>query len=117
MPERSIEALQFGDKTIYVEVTEVQLEPEALSASRPGLPEHLEYTSVRDKVTSAGEAVRDVIAVLAESVSAGMAHLRHDEWKLEISLGFKAHSNIPFIAAGEGNDTVKVSATWKRPQE
>ena len=72
---------------------------------------------MRDKVTSAGEAVRDVIAALAESVKAGMAHLSPDEWKLEISLGFKAQSNIPFIAAGEGNGSVKVSATWKRAQE
>ena len=40
MPERSIAALQFGDKTIYVEVTEVQLEQGALQASGQGLPEH-----------------------------------------------------------------------------
>jgi hypothetical protein len=46
-----------------------------------------------------------------------MAHLSPDEWKLEISLGFKTNSNIPFLAAGEGNGSVKVSATWKRAQE
>ncbi len=106
--QRSIQPFEFQGKTIYIEVTDME-------------PVGRELTSGRDtgpgKLALAGEAVRDTIAALAATVQQGMAALAPDEWKLEVTLGFKGKSGIPFIAQGEGSGSVKVSATWKPKQE
>jgi hypothetical protein len=33
---------------------------------------------------------------------------------VEINLGFKAGSGIPFVVEGEANGSVKVTAKWER---
>ena len=37
--------------------------------------------------------------------------------RVEVNLGFKGKTGLPFVAEGEANGAVKVSATWKRQQE
>jgi hypothetical protein len=81
------------------------------------LPDYLEHTSVKDKMITAADAVRDTIAALAETVQQGLAALEPDEWKLELNLGFKGKTGLPFVAEGEANGAVKVCATWKRKPE
>jgi hypothetical protein len=119
MTERRIEPFEFRGKTIYIEVTEAQLdrEPALLAGSGQELPDYLEPTAVKDKVIAAGDIVRDTIAALAETVHQGLATLEPDEWKLEVNLGFKGKTGLPFVAEGEANGAVKVSATWKRKPE
>lgn len=116
MPERKIEPFTFNGKTIYIEVTEAELDQVQLVASDQGLPDYAEYTSVKDKVIAAGEAVRDTIAALVETVQQGMAGAAPDEWTIEINLGFKGKAGIPFVSEGETNGAIKVSAKWKRQE-
>ena len=115
MSERTIEPFTLQGKIVYIEVTEAQVEPGLVppTASGPGLPSHMEYSSLQDKMVSAGDAVRDTIAALAETVHQGIAHLAPDEWKMEVTLGFKGETGIPYVAEGEANGAVKVSVTWK----
>jgi hypothetical protein len=114
MAERRIEPFEFHGKTIYIEVTDAQL---GLSvASGQGLPDDMEYTGLKDKAITAADAVRDTIAALAKTVHQGLGGLAPDEWKLEVNLGFKGKTGLPFVAEGETNGAVKVSATWKRKQ-
>ena len=119
MAERRIEPFAFHGKIIYIEVTEAQVDrvvaPPGVSDQE--LPDYIEYTGVQDKVIAAADAVRDTIAALAETVHQGLAALKPDEWKLEVNLGFKGKTGLPFVAEGEANGAVKVSATWKRQQE
>jgi hypothetical protein len=117
MSDRKIEPFELQGKIIYIEVTEAEVEPGLVlpPASEPELPSHMEHTSARDKLVSAGDAMRDTIAALAETVHQGIAHLAPDEWKMEVTLGFKGKTGIPYVAEGEANGAVKISATWKRP--
>ena len=119
MTERRIEPFTFHGKIIYIEVTETQLDRVLALPGVSGqeLPEDMEYTAVQDKVIAAADAVRDTIAALAETVHQGLAALKPDEWKLEVNLGFKGKTGLPFVAEDEANGAVKVSATWKRQQE
>lgn len=115
MPERIIEPFEFYGKTIYIEVTEVKLYQTATLpvASGQGLPPYVGFTSTQDNVVAAGETVRDIIAALAETVQQGLTHVKPDEWQLEVNIGFKGQTRIPFLAEGEANGAVKVTATWK----
>ena len=118
MTGRHIAPFALQGKTVYIEVTEVEVSPAPAppAAAGPGLPSYAEYTSVSDKVRSTGEAIRETIAALAETVQQGLSHLQPDEWKLEVNLGFKGQTGIPFIVGGEANGAVKVTATWKAKQ-
>ena len=118
MAERRIEPFEFHGKIIYIEITEAQLDrqPAPQTASGQKLPDDMEYTALTDKVIVAADAVRDTIAALAETVHQGLVALEPDEWKLELNLGFKGKTGLPFVAEGEANGAVKVCATWKRKQ-
>lgn len=111
MAERRIEPFDFHGKIIYIEVTEAELEQPA--TGEQGLPEGFEYSSAKDRIVAAGDAVRDTIAALAETVHQGISSLKPEEWTLEVNLGFKGKAGIPFVSEGEANGAVKVTAKWK----
>lgn len=110
MTERKIEALKFGDQTIYVEVAEVEQEP----SQRGGDSGDYEYTSATSELIDAGERIRSTISALAATVQQALVGAKPAEWGVEITIGFKGKAGIPFIAEGEANGAVKVSAKWKR---
>lgn len=107
MTERKIEALKFGDQTIYVEVTEIQ---QVEAKSKDGF----EKTTAVDQLVSAGEQVRSTISALAAMVQEALSHAQPAEWTLEINIGFNGKAGIPFVAEGGANGAVKVSAKWKQ---
>ena len=113
---RAIQALKFGDETIYVEVSEVEQEgPKPKS-------DQFEYVNALDDIVEAGENVHGMIKALALSlihikalartVQSALVDVQPSEWSIEINLGFKGKAGIPFITEGEANGAVKVVAKW-----
>ena len=58
--------------------------------------------------------LKDNIAVIAEQVKQALAEHQPEEWGVEFHIGFKAEGGIPFIAKGEANSALKISAKWKK---
>lgn len=108
MTERKIEALKFGDQTIYVEVAEVVQPMEAKST------DGFQKTTAASQLISAGEQVRNTITALAAVVHEALSKAKPDEWTLEINIGFNGKAGIPFVVEGGANGVVKVSAKWKK---
>ena len=106
-------------KRLFVEVEE--LRPGELDAveQRPSdLPDGAELTGVGkravEEVQDGLAQLRDNIELMAEQVHQAFQARKPQEWTMEVSIGFKGKVNpIPFIAGGEADAALKVSATWK----
>ena len=110
MTERKIEALKFGDQTIYVEVTDIEQE-----AAEPGSGSgDYEFTTAEGKLLDAGEWVRRTVSALAGVVQQALSNAQPAEWTLEINMGFNGKAGIPFLTEGGANGAVKVTAKWTR---
>lgn len=112
MGGRTIQALKFGDQTVYVEVSDVDQQ-----GGKPEDEDRFEDVSALDDVKEAGSKVHGTIKALSATVQSALDSAQPDEWSLEINLGFKGKAGIPFITEGEANGAVKVIAKWKRPTE
>ncbi len=108
MDGRKIEALKFGDEVIYVEVSEIEQTGVKPAASA------YENTSTESDLMASGEQVGRTIQALATTLHKALYSAAPEEWTLEINLGFKGQAGIPFIAQGEANGAIKVTAKWKR---
>lgn len=109
MGGRAIEALKFGDQTVYVEVSEVEQQ-----GGPPDDENRFEDVNALDQVKEAGSKVHGTIKALSETVQSALDSAQPEEWSLEINLGFKGKAGIPFITEGEANGAVKVIAKWKQ---
>ena len=109
MEKRVIQPLKFGKETIYIEVSDVN----ELGKAEPAEDQY-EQVNALDDVKEAGNQVLGTIKALSETVQTALADADPNEWSLEINLGFKGRTGIPFIAEGEANGTVKIIAKWKK---
>lgn len=76
-----------------------------------------EYTANPGDETPPGDLaqrVRGLLGALTSPVHEALRAAAADEWSVQITVGFKAGSGVPFLAAGEANAAVKVTAKWKR---
>lgn len=105
----ALREIKVGDQTILVEVTDVQVEGQT-----PGTPGGFEYTSVDKQVGDVKDRIAALLSGLAAPVQEGLQALGPEEWTLELSLGFKGGTGIPFLASAEANGAVKVTAKWKK---
>jgi hypothetical protein len=113
MTERKIEPLDFNGETIYIEVADVG---ETLPAG-DGTREGYRKTSTQKELKTAGEQVRSTIGALSATVHEALSNKALSknmpaEWSIEINIGFKGKAGIPFVAEGEANGAVKVTAKW-----
>lgn len=108
MQKRVIQPLKFGEQTIYIEVSDVN----ELGKAEPE-DDRYEQVNALDSVKEAGSQVHQTIKALSNTVQSALSDAKPSEWSLEINLGFKGKTGIPFIAEGEANGTVKVTAKWK----
>ncbi|OAI13508.1 MULTISPECIES: CU044_2847 family protein [Methylomonas] len=106
---RTIEALKFGDETIYIEVSDVEARGGASHGDKD-----LQDVNALDDIVDAAEQIRGTIKALAKTVQGALAESQPKEWTLEINLGFKGSAGIPFLAEGEANGAVKVTAKWQK---
>ncbi len=114
MAEHKRIPLKLSGKTIYVEVSEGELErARPQTSSGNGFENTGAAEDVRDRIVDAGKGVVETIQALAETVQSGIAASAPQEWSLEFSLGIDAKSGVPFVAEGAVKGTLKVTAKWK----
>jgi hypothetical protein len=105
----ALKEVSLGGKTILVEVVELPVE------GREGPSERFENTSVREKVGDLADSIRDLVEVVTAPARAAFEGSQAEEWAIELNIGFKGESGLPFIAKGEANAAVKITAKWKKP--
>ena len=60
------------------------------------------------------QELEPTVEAILRPVAAALSRVSADEWGVELSIGFKGSAGIPFLASGEANGSVKVSAKWKK---
>lgn len=107
-----IQQFEIDGQNVWVEVADV---PVSTPSQRSD--DFVNTTAGSGPASAVAKAVEkaDISATLKTvvgSVQQAMAALKPDEINVELTLGFKADVGV-FIASGEANAQVKVSAKWK----
>jgi hypothetical protein len=105
----ALKEVSLGGKTILVEVAELPVEGKAGQADR------FENTAMREKVGDLANSIRDLVEVVTAPARAGFEGSQAEEWAIELNIGFKGQTGLPFVAKGEANAAVKITAKWKKP--
>ncbi len=105
-------------KPLLVEVSPLEQEGGGNAVPAARARGRHEYTDARGE-RSGGEhdladRIRDLVAVVTAPVQAAFEGSGAAEWTLEVNVGFKGETGLPFVAKGEANAAVKVSAKWVR---
>ena len=106
----SLQALVLGGRTVWVEVADI--EPEAASAgkttrtSSPGAP-----TAQAAAQALAQVDLSSTLSAILDPVHDALRRIEPDEVSIELSLGLKGEVGF-FVAKGEGNAALKISAKW-----
>ena len=104
----ALKEVSLGGKAILLEV--VDLEVEEASEGDPDF----ENTSVREKVGDLADSIRDLVEVVTAPARAAFEGSQAEEWAIELNIGFKGETGWPFVAKGEANAAVKITAKWKK---
>jgi hypothetical protein len=96
---------------ILVEVADLEVEGQTAATRGGG---RFQYTDATDKIGDMKDRLDHLVQVLATPVQNALKGAGADEWTVEISIGFKGETGLPFIASGEANAALKVSAKWKK---
>ena len=99
-----------GGKSVWIEVAEVPIEGKAGTEGKA----RFENTSVPEKVGDLADNIRDLVSVVTAPVHAAFAGSKAEEWSIELNVGFKGETGLPFVAKGEANAAVKITAKWKK---
>jgi hypothetical protein len=103
----ALREISINDEPILIEVTDLQIEGQPDSG-------RFEFTDATKKIGDMKERLDQMIKGLTAPVQDALRGAGADEWTLEISIGFKGGTGLPFIASGEANAALKVSAKWKK---
>ncbi|WP_028886245.1 CU044_2847 family protein [Teredinibacter turnerae] len=93
------------------ETFEVEVTPKL---STPDLPQGADLVSTPMDIAEGLLHLKDNITVIAEQVKQALSEHQPSEWGVEFNIGFKAEGKIPFIAKGEANSALKISAKWTK---
>lgn len=105
----SLQQIEIGGRTIWVEVTDIQ--------SQGNKSTHLGFANTANPGPAAAVEVLakvDIVETLQALVSPvhdALKALAPKEATVELTLGFTVKGNL-FVAAGEGNAGLKVTAKW-----
>lgn len=103
----ALKEIKVDGQPILVEVTDLPVE--AGAGGKGG--GDFEYTAAPADM---GERVSGLVGVLTAPIQRALAGAQAAEWTLEVSMGFKGETGLPFIARGEANGAVKVTAKWTK---
>lgn len=106
----ALREITLGDQAILVEVADLEVEGQAPG----GAGEGFEYTSLSGEVGDVKDRIYQLVKTLAAPIREALKDAAADEWSLKVCLGFKGQTGLPFIASGEANAAVKVTAKWKK---
>jgi hypothetical protein len=105
----ALKQVSLGGKNIWIEVAELPVEGGVAQGDR------FENTSVREKVGDLADSIRDLVEVVTAPARAAFEGSQAEEWAIELNIGFKGETGLPFVAKGEANAAVKITAKWKKP--
>jgi hypothetical protein len=113
---RVIQPIQIEGQTVWVEVEDVVVQPRK-SASTSGDARFADTASPGSIPRGAVDAIEqaDISSTLNAvigPVKKALESFKPDEVNVELTLGFKAEVGV-FVASGEANAQIKVSAKWK----
>ena len=105
-------------KRVFVEVEIVEnVSASTFPSKMDDLPPGAEPTGILEDAIISMKLFQENITNMAESVYESLKELKPDEWKVEMNIGFKGKATpIPFIASGELEGGIKVTATWRKRQ-
>ena len=103
----ALKEIKVDGQPILVEVTDLPVE--AGEGGQGG--GDFEYTAAPADM---GERVSGLVGVLTAPIQRALAAAQAAEWTLEVTMGFKGETGLPFIAKGEANGAVKVTARWTK---
>ncbi len=117
----ALKAIEIEGQRILVEVTQLAIEQEGEGSHDD---RGWEYTARSGTGTGTGagdgqdmgKRISGLVGVLTAPVRRSLAAAGAAEWTMEISLGFKGETGVPFVAKGESNAAVKVTAKWAKPE-
>jgi hypothetical protein len=107
----ALKQIELDGQPILVEVTDLDIEAGGDGRWEKTSRASLEGADGQDM----GERISGLVAVLTAPVRRSLALAGAAEWTMEITLGFKGETGVPFVAKGEANAAVKVTATWSKP--
>jgi len=107
----ALKEIQVGDQTILVEVSDLFVQGGAAGAAGGRFQETAASEAVPEDI---GERVSGLVRAMTAPIQQALKTAEAAEWTLELTLGFKGESGIPFIAKGEANGAVKVTAKWTK---
>lgn len=107
---RVIQQIEIEGNTVWVEM-------EDLPVTMPKTGKFADTASPGDVAQGAVEAIKRVdisstLNAIVAPIKNGLAGFKPDEVNVELTLGFKADVGV-FVASGEANAQIKVSAKWK----
>lgn len=108
----TLQSVEVDGKTIWVEVEELQI-----NGGNPKPRSKFADTDASGAANAAAQALTKVDMESALDTIIGPIHralekVRPEEVSIELSLGLKGEVGV-FVAKGEGNASVKVTAKWK----
>lgn len=102
----ALKEIEIDGQSVLVEVTELEVEG-------GGGAGRWKQTSKDDQ--EMGQRISGLVGVLTAPVRRSLETAGAAEWTMEITLGFKGETGVPFVAKGEANAAVKVIAKWSKP--
>lgn len=111
---RTLQQVEIEGQAIWVEVTDINLANPRTADLWAG---KFSNTATRGAAEQVAETIIKVdlsatLAAVIGPVKTALEKFRPDEVNVELTLGFKGEVGV-FIASGEANAQVKVSAKWK----
>lgn len=97
----ALKEITVDGEAILVEVTDLPVE----GGAGRGSGGRFEYTAAGSDM---GRYISGLVQAMANDTAGA------SEWTLELSLGFKGETGLPFIAKGEAEGVPKVTAKWSR---
>lgn len=121
MDKRKIAPVEINGKTIWMEVSEIEMvnaEPASSSEQHPkdlrrGATPVGPKEVIQEAVADAGEMMEAVVGMARKA----MEKVSPDEVSVELTLGVEGKKGIPFVAEGSASGGVKVTAKWVKKEQ
>jgi Trypsin-co-occurring domain 1 len=111
----TLQAIEVDGRTIWVEVEELRIAGDRPQARGGKFADTSASGPVDAAVQSVAKVdIESVLDTLIAPIHRALGKVRPEEVSIELSLGLKGEVGV-FVAKGEGNASVKVTAKWKFP--
>lgn len=111
----TLQAIEVDGRTIWVEVEDIRIAGDRLQTRGGKFADTDASGPVDAAIQSVAKVdVESALDTLIAPIHRALDKVRPEEVSIELSLGLKGEVGV-FVAKGEGNASVKVTAKWKFP--